>query len=105
MNTAFKLAESRIEVIRKTSFLLTNELLFCVLYYIHELAQPLSIMKIAKDLQVEEQLIQDHVSILARQGFISKQGNKYRVASIGREAVAFVVEGAGRAPRRSSWRS
>ena len=89
------IGEAKIELIQNTALILANEFLFNLFYLINEYGRPFSTAKLSKELQLEESVLKDHVSVLVRLGFLSKTREKYYLVKEGKEALGFIKEGAG----------
>jgi hypothetical protein len=89
---------ARLDLIQKTSFLLINEPLFCLLYFLREVNRPITTHTLARDLGSDEHLIIDHLQVLVTQGLVRSEAAKFCISEIGRQAVQIAEEGVGNKP-------
>jgi hypothetical protein len=98
MNSVEETVIDRLELIRETSFVLANEFLFCILYYLCDLNRPVSLTKLSKDLGADKSLIADHLGLLVNNRLLISESGKFGISERGKAAVQMAEEGAGKRP-------
>jgi len=94
------LANQRLNTVQKTSLILTNEFLFCLLYILYDWNRPLTSKKLARDLAIQEKILVDHFNLLVQCGFVKYEKKKYRITETGKEGVAYAREAVGKTQYR-----
>ncbi len=98
MNNIGEVSERRLDLILKTSFLLSNEALFCLLYLLRDLNQSVTSHTFARDLGADPQLIGDQLQLLLGEQLVRSEAGRFRISDIGREVVEIAEQGVGNKP-------
>jgi len=101
MNRTEKTPERRVDLIRTISLVLSNEFLFCLLYLLHDYNRPVTLVKLAKDLRVEDLLLRDNLNILVGYKFVIKEGERYKITNDAIVGINFTRQAIGSASHQS----